>query len=72
MMKPSNLESAISVLIRTTLESAKLLDVAKAAEELAGEYGGDPREIASQITEAGVAARINMKLERPKPTGGAH
>lgn len=60
------LQEAISELMREAIDTGIVLNVADAAERLAKEYGGDSREIADQITEAGLHAGINMNMNAPK------
>jgi hypothetical protein len=62
-MMATDLQDAISLLVSKAQTDGSVLDVAQAAVSLASEHGGNSREIAALITEAGVAARINMKLD---------
>lgn len=48
-----------------------VLDVSRAATRLAKVHGGDSREMAVLITDAGLRAHINMDLSMPGPLSGA-
>jgi hypothetical protein len=60
-----NLQDAISELVAKTRKGGGMLRVADAAVRLASENGGDCREIALEITKAGILARLTMELSTP-------
>jgi hypothetical protein len=60
-----NLKEAISEVVERARESRNVLHVADAAVKLANQYGGDSREIASEITRAGLLGRVNMEISTP-------
>jgi hypothetical protein len=65
------LQDAISEVVERTREAGGVLRVANVAVKLADEYGGDCREIASEITRAGLLARLNMEISTPDRVGAA-
>ena len=60
-----NLQDAISEVIQKTRAGGGVLRVADVALRLANQYVGDCREIASEITRAGLLARLNMEISTP-------
>ena len=67
----SNLQDAISEVVEKTRTDGGVLRVANAAVRLADQYGGDCREIASHLTNAGLHARLNMEISTPDRVGAA-
>jgi hypothetical protein len=69
-MERRDLEGAISELVSNARDGRNVLCVAAAASRLAKLHGGDSREIALLIIEAGLRARINMEWgETRRPVG---
>jgi hypothetical protein len=60
-MERRGLQGAISELMSKAQADRDILRVAAAATRLAREHGGDSREIALLIIEAGLRSRINME-----------
>lgn len=62
-----DVREAISKLIAERSKNGQtVLHVAREAERLAEEHGGNSREIADLIIAKGVEARISMELDHPR------